>query len=481
MYAASKGLYANYIDSNAIRFSSFVKLGLNKGLKREERTYLSQFMRDSGDITFYRHYHGPLYIYFLSFAHGLFEKNELLIRWSSLIFWAISVAVAYFGCLFLMGKEGRRPAILASAFLLFSSTNILTCSQISPHGLYALMVMITLLFLSKFLKTKQLKFFYLATVSTALAFLTIEYALLLLLTLISCVWLHWKNVFFGLSHKDRWIRGILIPAGLFFGIVFVLWPSAWLKLSLIKNYMFHAYFALIRGNEYSGVYGRPFWQAWLGRFSHFPVEYLLILPATGIALFKLRFYKWYIPFLIYPFLMLMTTFRNTSVSPTYISSLLPPLYILSGIIISDIIGKASRCKRTVSVILIVFGLLGSCWFHHYHGILRENSDQPQKNITNYIDKNELHNGKILIDRNFIPTLHYYFPDKAPPSYRKANETFDTIITKLGTNSYTGIIFADEGDRVAFEKRLQRFFVYSAKFITVHDTRDIIHYKLEAKR
>jgi hypothetical protein len=475
MYAASKGLCANYIDRDAIPFATFIEQGLNKGLKKEKRASLSEFLRGSDDITFYRHYHGPLYFYFLSLTYGLSGKSEFLMRWSSLLFWIASVAITYMGCLFLLGKAGRRSAVLAAAFLLFSTTNIKTCTQVTPHGLYVLTVIISLLLISKFLKTKQLIFLYCATVTTAFAFLTIEYALLLLLTFISCVWLQRKQTFTDLSLKDLWFRAVFIPAGLLVGTVFVLWPAAWLKMSLLKNYIFFAYFTLIRGGEYGA---QPFWQVWLSRFWHSPVEYMLVVPATGIALFKLKRHKWYLPFLIYPFLVFISTFRNTSTSPTYISSLLPPLYILSGIVIADLLGTVSTRKRTFAGIFIVLGLLGSFFFRHYFGISREKPEQNLKEVVKFVEKNELHNGKTLVDREFIPTLHYYFPAKSLPSYRKGDETFDTIITKLRVNSYTGVIFSANGDRVAFEKWLQRHFVFNANFIASYNDSNIIHYKLK---
>ena len=63
MYAASQGLYANYIDKNTLPLAQFLRIGLSKGFQRENRTSLSEFIRASGDIAFYRHYHGPLSLY----------------------------------------------------------------------------------------------------------------------------------------------------------------------------------------------------------------------------------------------------------------------------------------------------------------------------------------------------------------------------------------------------------------------------------
>jgi hypothetical protein len=475
MYAASKGLYANYIDRNAIPFSTFIRKGLNKGLKKEERTSLSEFLRGSDDISFYRHYHGPLYFYVLSLSNKILGKSEVLSRWTSLLFWIISVAACYMGCLFLLEKERRMSAILASTFMLFSTTNIQTSSQITPHGLYVLTVIISLLLISKFLKTKKVNFFYLAIVSTAFAFLAIEYALLVLFTLLCCVWVQRREFFSGWTPKDFLVRAVIVPAALFFGTIFVVWPAAWLKLSLARNYVFFAYFAVVRGGEYGT---QAFWEVWLNRFLHSPVEYILIVPAAAFAILRVKQRKWYLPFLIYPFLVFICTFRNTSTSPTYISSLLPPLFILSGIVISDLLGKFSQPKRKVVCTIIVILLFGSCYFRLFLPISRELPEQKLKYVVNYIQKNGLYDGNTLVDRDFLPTLHYYFPAKLLPSYRKSNETFQSITEKIRNNSYDDILFCAEEDRFAFERSLKEFFVFDKKVITNYDNKDIVHYKVK---
>ena len=474
MYAASKGLYANYIDRNAIPFSTFIRKGLNKGLKKKERTSLSEFLRGSDDISFYRHYHGPLYFYVISLSNRILGESEFLSRWTSLLFWIISVAACYMGCLFLLEKEKRMSAILSSSFMLFSTTNIETSSQITPHGLYVLTVIVSLFLISKFLITKKLIFFYLAIVATAFAFLAIEYALLLLFTLIISVWLQGRELFSSWSSKDFLVRAVIVPAALFFGTIFVVWPAALLKLSLVRNYIFFAYFAVVRGGEYGT---QAFWEVWINRFVHSPVEYFLLIPATALAILRVKQHRWYLPFLIYPFLVFICTFRNTSTSPTYISSLLPPLFILSGIVIADLLGKLAKPKRKVVSTIIVLVLFGSCYFRFFLPMSRQLPEQKLKYVVNYIQKNGLYDGHTLIDRDFLPTLHYYFPTKVFSSYRKNNETFQSIVEKLRDNSYDDLLFCVEEDRFAFERSLKEFFVFDKKIITNYDNKDIVHYKI----
>ena len=97
MYAAEKGFLANYWDLNAIPFFEFIKKGREEGKQSENRTSLSQFIRDSDAITFYRHYHGPIYFYWLSFFNFQETDKEYYMRWVSLSCVFLALIIIYFG------------------------------------------------------------------------------------------------------------------------------------------------------------------------------------------------------------------------------------------------------------------------------------------------------------------------------------------------------------------------------------------------
>src|SRR5882724_3141863 len=76
MFAASQGLYANYIDKNTLSIAQFLRIGLNEGFQSANQTSLSEFIRTSEDIAFYRHYHGPLSLYGLIFWRYFVNNDE---------------------------------------------------------------------------------------------------------------------------------------------------------------------------------------------------------------------------------------------------------------------------------------------------------------------------------------------------------------------------------------------------------------------
>src|SRR5277367_4349266 len=97
MYAASLGFAANWSDTGSIPMAAFVRAGLH----RNSRQALSQSIRGGDDVLFYRHFHGPLFQYLLIPASrlGLSERG---VRTAMLAIPATSLAVIYFGCLWLV-------------------------------------------------------------------------------------------------------------------------------------------------------------------------------------------------------------------------------------------------------------------------------------------------------------------------------------------------------------------------------------------
>ncbi len=72
-YAASLGWKANATDTPSMSVSEFVQTGRTWGANSGAKTELSETIRASGDVVFYRHWHGPVYIAWLDlvrhFAH----------------------------------------------------------------------------------------------------------------------------------------------------------------------------------------------------------------------------------------------------------------------------------------------------------------------------------------------------------------------------------------------------------------------------
>src|SRR5690348_9525661 len=65
MYAGTRGIAANYLDSPSLSLFEFLRKGRELSANPGQGRSMSEYVRASGDITFYRHYHGPMYAYWL--------------------------------------------------------------------------------------------------------------------------------------------------------------------------------------------------------------------------------------------------------------------------------------------------------------------------------------------------------------------------------------------------------------------------------
>src|SRR5579871_472902 len=113
MYAASLGYFANWTDTPTLAFPEFLRIGLNQGKQTGGRQELSEFIRQSNDVLFYRHWHGPLYHFFLIPVSRL-GFNEHGVRSALLVIPVFTLIAIYFGCLWLIpGTRGVFAALFA--------------------------------------------------------------------------------------------------------------------------------------------------------------------------------------------------------------------------------------------------------------------------------------------------------------------------------------------------------------------------------
>jgi hypothetical protein len=93
MFAVSRGARANAFDTPTQSLPDFIRAGLNRG-RSIRRADLSEYIRASGDIAFYRHWHGPLYFYWLA-AIAPLRLNEQAVRGLNAVFPALTVLAVY--------------------------------------------------------------------------------------------------------------------------------------------------------------------------------------------------------------------------------------------------------------------------------------------------------------------------------------------------------------------------------------------------
>jgi hypothetical protein len=343
------------------------------------------------------------------------------------------------------------PAVM----LILSLPHIATAGQISLHALYLPITLATLFSLAELVQAPSRKRTFVSIALVALAFTVVEYALFLLLTFAICLAFRRKTLFNGWSKKDILVWA-LVCLLLFTGILLVVWPGAILKLTLLRNYLCYAYFTIARSGEWSTV---PFWDSWRNRIPWAPIQYGLILFAL-CSLFRKSFRKdIYLPFLIYAGLIFLTTVRNKSPYPTYISSLLSPLYALTGLVIADHLTSSARLRRAQVVLLLaaVVGATFHLWFFARRAAA-ENCQTPLKQMVQYVRAKNLHQRTLLIQRSLLPTFKYYFPEAAPCfSFSNRKDSSATIASWARQPGVEDILLVPDDTSPELKSELEKTF------------------------
>ncbi len=375
MYAASLGFAANWSDTASMPIADFVRAGLH----RDGRQTLSERIRNGSDVLFYRHFHGPLFNYFLIPVSRL-GLSEHGVRLCMLVIPCGTLAIIYFLCPF--------PAFLP-ALLFLTSYSVIFSTELAPHQLFALCCVACLLLLWNAIATGRRAFWYASVVMSALAFCTLEVAFVLILTL-------------AISGLVERIDGkcALKSIALFLGTVLAVWPAAIVRLSFVKSYAVMAYLALMREAPWGHA---GFIDTWRARIIDSPVEWLLIVLALLVGFRKRCFY----PIGLFAVLMLLATLRVFTTTPRYSLTFMPVLDVLAGLTLLPFFETLRRPASLAVVALAVAGLYASAWFQ----IARRphNSNPRSTAILTYIHQNRLENKTLLVPQVDLPGLHYYFP------------------------------------------------------------------------
>jgi hypothetical protein len=397
MYAASLGFLANYTDTPTLPIADFVRTGLARGMDAGQRQALSERIRASDDVIFYRHWHGPLYLYVLiSVSHlGL---NEQLVRSAMLVIPALTLAAIYFGCVWLIPGLPGAFAALAGGVLFLSSRAVTGSTELAPHHLFACISVCFLFLLAKAVATAQRVYWYGAVVAAGLAFCTLEIAFVLVLTLAVSGYAERRRLEIGWRMAGR-------SLALFVATVLVAWPAGIYKLSFVKGYLFMAYLALFRKSPW-GQEG--FFETWRGRILDSPLEWAAILASLAFyfrgragAEKRLAY-----PILIYIVMMVAVTARILTGTPRYSLLFMPALDIFCALTLVPFLAAMSR--RAVYIAAALFcGLLG---VNGYRLFARPHNPDPRPPaVLNYIREHGRGDQALLIPQDDLPMIHYYFP------------------------------------------------------------------------
>jgi len=433
-YAASLGWPANALDTPSMSLSDFVKTGLGRGRDAGAKRELSDTIRNSGDVLFYRHWHGPGYSDWLSLMRHL-TSNERFARMSNYFFPIAAAILMYFATLWLLpGPAGRIAAILSSVLYLWSYP-VVRSTELGPHQFFAACVALALLLLAKTATSPERsarRYWYAAVFATGVAFCLLEVCFALILTMLFCG--------YALRTRLQPDLGFAVRSvGLFVVTVLIIWPGAVLKLSFIKAYLFMAYLAVFRGNAWGP--GATIAGTWWLRFVQSPVPW--ILAAIGAVWFiKARpRAAVLLPFLVFTLTMSAAIFPVKTAMARYTLPLWPGLVLFAALSAGLALANWKPAVRLAATGFILAAMLAASWPSLRAGLPPANSRCDR--VLALIRDHGLATKTLLVPHEDVPMLHYYFQGSHFQQYYDATD----IREQIRNAGIDGVI--DRGDPPRF--------------------------------
>lgn len=426
--AVSRGVAANALETGSTPVTQLVKTALDSR-SSGGRASLSEWVRNSNDVSFYRHWHGPLIFYYLMLV-GAVNQSEFAHRAAILAFPLLTLLVTWFGCRRILPDEMRRGGAALTSALVVWNFVAARSSEIAPHQLYVLLYLGSLVLLVTAIESGARRFWYASVALAALAFLALEMAFVLVFVLLLMAWIERKPLGTSFSMLAR-------SAGLFLAIVLVFWPAAIFRLSFLKAYFSLAYIAFFRK-----PWGEmTLLESWQLRIEHSPVQWLLLLAAL-VAFFAKRSLpvrRAALPFLLFGGLTLLVLGRVASDTARYDLPYFQALNFFTGLVLTAVFYEFKPLVRNAAIAATAAACLFTTWLGMQS--TREAAPSPVPQMLEAVRRDGLASASILAPQDVVPVLHYYFPESRLRAYRDAAPTPDD----LGAAAYDAII--EPGDRV----------------------------------
>jgi hypothetical protein len=395
-YAASQGWFSNWIDRPALSLPQFVQLGMQARRDKGRRLELSQTIRQSGDIHFYRHWHGPLFFYWMDFLrHGTLEERQLRIL--SLLIPAIGTVVVYLGCLWVL-PSSPVIAIVATAFYA-TGYSVVGSPELAPHQLFVVVSLANLFCLAKLEVSREQKWWWWACAWSAVSFATLEIAFVNVAVLLLYAW-RCREIL--TSGRAFWLRSV----GLWVVVAGLLWPAGLFKLEPVRSYIFMAYLALFRKEAWGNT---TLLETWAVRFRSAPLQWILVVAAVVIWLYLPRKAEKYmaLPFLVYGGLLLAVMFKVNGLAPRYVLLFLAPLAVFAGITIGAALrGLPKPGQLAIAGALILLVVVETRQYERSHP---PSPNSRVQQILASLRARPLDGKRLLAPQEDVPVLHYYFP------------------------------------------------------------------------
>lgn len=423
MYAGTRGFTANFLDRDAIPFSEYVRKGLELARHPEERASVSKFVRSSGDLSFYRHYHGPVYAYWLALWHAFGVQSETTYRASGIPLHALAALALFWLFLATFPELPAEAAFLAALLFAMNRTALVAATIITQHIAFEFLSLLTLFAAALFFRTGNIRWWYLTAILSAAGFATVEIAAVSIAAiLLSVLLLRWKDGFRAVAVLLA--RG----AGCFLLTLLALWPKGLLELNALKGYLYLAYMAVLR-KTFSPISAADLW---IFKFKTYPLEFILPVAAMLVGIWLIRRPKerpGLVPFVCYGVLFFAVTLKITLPFTYYHASLMSTLAVVTGFVLGEIWLRTKAPVRIAVAVIVVASLVWLDTGFYQEQLRYRQTPSLAVDVLSYTSRSRVR--KLFLPFELVPTLHYYRPDLVTVGYdadwsgaRLASESLD---------------------------------------------------------
>jgi hypothetical protein len=408
MYAGTQGFAANYLDRGSMGLNVYLSKGLDLLRDRSQRESLSRLVRNSGGIDFYRHYHGPVYAYWLALAHAAGARQESAYRASGLVLQALGSLIIFLMFRRVFPELPVAAAFVAAVTFAMNRTALVAATTITQHVVFGFLACCSLFALAEFLRTGRERYWYAAAALVALSFAAVEIASVMIASVIGTV--AWFERQRGLkSLAGLFLRG----AGVFVAVLAIVWPAGVFRLNALKGYMYLAYMAV--GRKTFTPIG-PL-ELWGFKLRIYPAEFVLLFAAivAGVVwLWRTKNFRRAAPFLIYGIVFLAVTMVITAPYTYYHVSLTMSLSVVTGVVFGELWNRTNGLTRAAALLLVLASL---AWLDL--GYYRETEHRAKPagtaDVLAYIDSRQLA-GPLFLPFEMVPPMHFYHPEIVANGY-----------------------------------------------------------------
>jgi len=409
MYAGTRGFWANYVDAGSLPLWEFIARGLELRRHPEKRAEISKSARSADDINTYRHFHGPLYAYWIALWSKLGVSEEATYRNVGLAAHIATSLMMMLAYLTLFPSWPRLPGLLTGILFLFNRTALVTAVEITQHIAFLFTAVLVLWMIGLFARNLETRWWYATMASLALAFAAVETASLLVITLAVTLIVLYPEI---REKWPDWRQQVLLLAkgiGVWVAVLFAIWPAGIFKLSVVRGFLFLAYMAVDR-KTFSPQGPIDLWRM---KFSAAPWEHGFLFAGFIAAVILWRRFEHRreaLPWLLFSAVFLLVTLKVTLEYTHYRGSIAAAWTMCTGMALGYLWKHLRMAGRVALAAVYGVCVTAAAVAYYQEAAVRFVEEPPATGVLTYVRQaNVPRDTTLYLPFFFVPIVHFYHP------------------------------------------------------------------------